>query len=551
MKTTYKMVTFQADGKEVSLYFEVETLRFDYQNDRRDFGLRFYAVTNVDNAFIESNGSSYITFAARDYYLPNTFTLKKDVENVLGQWQVTGLSNENYPLNSVIRLYTLYFSDQLPMHTRVITNAAFLGKMYYSPEITVTPDRTAFGGEITFSGLMLSQGYNITAKVMRDGQTLASQQIDDVNNSLICDYQWLSAYPESREITLDIVFEADYRGNPLPETSTVQKTFYLENGDGLPGADISAVFPSENEIISGMQIAVKNKTGAVIRADNAFAMYGATVTGCKITFDGETSDGFVYEKSVLTESGVKNYTVKITDSRGSVYTYSGSVTVYDYAPPDFTATVKRTDTAGNESRRGSCVYIQASLIERFDFGGKNTYRFYYSFCKSGQSVPQDKTEINPETPLILEVLSDISSPYDVYLYCEDSVGGGVSKKFVLECDRVELNIAAGKIGVGKFAGEEKLLDCAWPIKSGGDITFTLPDGQEVSLSEMFEGGYLVIKSRAEKITDQARLSELLSPEKDGITVLIADVESAGLSLPEGRHLMLIAKAFDTVTVKEI
>ena len=89
------------------------------------------------------------------------------------------------------------------------------------------------------------------------------------------------------------------------------------------------------------------------------------------------------------------------------------------------------------------------------------------------------------------------------------------------------------------------------IKSGGDITFTLPDGQEVSLSEMFEGGYLVIKSRAEKITDQARLSELLSPEKDGITVLIADVESAGLSLPEGRHLMLIAKAFDTVTVKEI
>ena len=52
MKTTYKMVTFQADGKEVSLYFEVETLRFDYQNDRRDFGLRFYAVTNV--AFIEN-----------------------------------------------------------------------------------------------------------------------------------------------------------------------------------------------------------------------------------------------------------------------------------------------------------------------------------------------------------------------------------------------------------------------------------------------------------------------------------------------------------------
>ena len=152
---------------------------------------------------------------------------------------------------------------------------------------------------------------------------------------------------------------------------------------------------------------------------------------------------------------------------------------------------------------------------------------------------------------MLNILDDISSSYDVYLYCEDSVGGSVGKKYVLECDRVEMNISAGKVGIGKLAVTPGLLDCAWPIKSGGDITFTLPDGEEKSLSGIFGDGYSAVKCKGVTVSDPQGLTELLSPQDDGVAIVVADIATAGLSYGQGRHLLIVAKYADTVTVKEL
>ena len=551
MINSVEMAKFGSDGNRISLWLEAEVTGFDYQNDCRDVILRAYAVTDTENAVITSSSSSYVVFATRNYYLPSEFTLQKDVRNILGEWEISDLPNELFPLYSVVRLYCKYSSAQVPIISTVANGVILLGKMYYSPEVSVSSDRIAFGSEMVFSGTILSQGYNITAAIMKNGQLLASKEIDSENNTLMCSYEWLSAYPESREEQFEIVFDADYRGKELPETLTLTGTFYLANGDGLPDGDVEITFPSDNTIISGLGIAVRNKTGVRIEVENASALYGATVEDCTITFDGEAVSGYVYQKNIQTESGTKNYTVKITDSRQSVRVYTGTVKVFDYAQPDFTATVKRTDSSGTESKRGSYVCISAQLVDSYDFDGINSYQFSYACCKSGQSEPSGRTVINPSSPVMLNILDDISSSYDLYLYCEDSVGGSVGKKYVLECDRVEMNISAGKVGIGKLAVTPGLLDCAWPIKSGGDITFTLPDGEEKSLSGIFGDGYSAVKFKGVTVSDPQGLTELLSPQDDGVAIVVADIATAGLSYGQGRHLLIVAKYADTVTVKEL
>jgi hypothetical protein len=76
--------------------------------------------------------------------------------------------------------------------------------------------------------------------------------------------------------------------------------------------------------------------------------------------------------------------------------------------------------------------------------------------------------------------------YEAVVVCKDSFGGVTERVYPVECERVELNIAKNKIGIGKYAEIDDLIDCAWPIRVDGDITFTDEQGNEISLRAIYK-----------------------------------------------------------------
>ena len=138
---------------------------------------------------------------------------------------------------------------------------------------------------------------------------------------------------------------------------------------------------------------------------------------------------------------------------------------------------------------------------------------------------------------------DISSAYEFTVICSDSFGGVASRTYLLECERVELNIAKNRVGVGKYASEDHLFDCAWRIRSGGDIELTNESGELVSLRQAlasFSGGAVSLGDICD-VTTEAQLSAALTPKADGVGISIVFVSAPSLSLSAGGYVILTYK----------
>ena len=529
---------FGSESK-LAFYFEAEASAFNYTLGTRDITFRIVAMSEHDGQVsLMGSGVGQLSVFGKTYLLPSSISLLRGEASVLST-TVRGISGSDYVSAALVELTLKYSSDVYGSCSGVFSTSVALPKMYYRPEISVTGERIALGGMIRFTGAMLSEGYYITAEVCRDsGEILMIANIDDYRSELEAAPEWITPYPENRKFSGYIRIRASFNGVALPEALEISREFYLPIDVGVPSVSIAESFVSENELIASLGVGVRNRSSLNVVLSNATAYCGARITERRIIYNGLTYTAGYLATDVLTEVGKHSYTVRVIDSRGSVYTEVRSFEVWDYGPPVFSAAVTRVDSVGAESKGGKCISVTATVDTQYSFGGVNEYKLYYSYARPGMPPLCDKTEFVRNGQCLIDLGLEPTLVYEVTIYCEDTFGSSSECKYMLDCERVELNIAKNKIGIGKYATEEYLLDCAWGIRSGGDLIFTDELGNEVSARETLGGGAVFGISY---VMLEEHLSQLLSPQTNGIRIELVNVAAPNLSYSSGWHVFLTYK----------
>ena len=527
------LCSFGAEAK-LSFYLEASNAAFDYEKNTRDVSFNVIAVSEYDgNVRITSSSVNILTVCGKNYMLPTVIDMLKG-EAVIFSATARGLSGSTYVSRGKATLVLAYQAEPFGDMSGAYSVTVSLPKMYTVPELSLQSERIALGNTARLVGDMLTEGYALTAHICyANGDVLMIANVDGYRSELMTDIAWIEPYTNSREFDGYIRILAAFNGVPLPETLDLSCKFYLPLGVGAPTVSISESFVSENGLIASLDVGVRNRSALNVVLSDATAYYGATVTGTTITYKGVTYNSSVLGTDILTDVGTFSYTVRVEDSRGSAYTEVREFTVSDYAAPTFTADVKRVDSDGTENKGGSCILLSASVDETYSFGGVNAYRLYYTYAKPGEAPINDRTEFAKGGQYLIDLSLEMTSVYEITVYCEDSFGSITECKYLLDCERVELNIAKNKVSVGKYAEKENVFDCAWDIHSDGDIIFTDGKGNERRARETVSFGI-------SDVTLEQQLQDLLHPTVNGVRIELMNV-APGMTVTAGFHVFLTYK----------
>lgn len=526
----------------VSFYVEAEDTALDHVQMKRDVRVRLIAVTERGGT-LKSAGISKFTAFGSTVRLSVNITLEAG-SNVLVDRVFEGIDGVGYRSGGEVKLIFAYTSDVHGIMVSPLTKNVPLAKMYSAPQVDGVKGRMTLGEGIAFGGEMLENGYalNVTA-LTASGTVLAEKSISASDPVLNTAEEWISAFPDAREFDLVLRISASRLGNALPDTLTLGTVCCLKDGAALPEVTVKVSLPSDSAAVQALGMALRNQSRIRVDLSGANARYGASITECRITLGAQSAVGQSLESGILTEAGEQTYSVRVTDSRGSVYTEQGSVTVQDYGAPVFRVSAERCSSLGEPSKGGEYLAVSTELLRSYPLGGRNLYRFYYRYANNGSTVASEKALIDQGSSLPLALGLSPTSSYDVYFTCEDSLGQVSEIKVTLDCERIELNIAKNKIGIGKYAEKEYLLDCAWDIRSGGDVFFTDSVGNELSLRQALSGGSVsdTVKFKVVSISSKMALNSALAQESEGVRIVVAYIASSGLGYGVGWHVFLTYK----------
>lgn len=535
MKYMQEIVSF-GEENELKFYIEAETVSFDYAAGTRDMIIRLYRSAAYDLGRFTGTGT--IEIFGKKFSLSTSFRPSEEME-VMRLCIVNGVSGTEYKMSAYADIKFAYVNNTIQSCVFNQKVAVYLGEMCYTPSVQITADRLALGQDISFTGAMLGEGYEINAVLSSQNGELASADISMESPSIGTLVEWISPYKASREFAARLNVSASYKGVPLPNVKEIDLVLYLSENDGRPYVSSRVRFFSDNELVSRLGVAVKNYSSFKVEVMEMSAYYNAYIADCTITYLGVNYSGDTLDGGVLTESGNHTYSVKVTDSRGIAYTETCSFEVKEYAPPRFSGSVIRCDSEGNESKTGQYISASVTLEKTYPFGGVNGYKAYFAYGRVGIDALSEKQELPTDADgYIVNLPLESTTAYEVWLYVEDDIGSIAAAKFLLDCERIELNIAKNKIGVGKYADIEYVLDCAWAIKSGGDITLTDSNGREVSLGSALGGGNLPISGRVYSASSEGEIQDALSCDGEGIWIALVNVLGSALSLGKGMHAFI-------------
>jgi len=540
MLSTVRVIDYGGNNG-IIFYFSVDTNSFDYELMTRECTVKVYAVSARQGAVIESTDKdSSISIFGKTFVLPQTVTINGTENTVLGEYVISGISGEAYPSDAVCNVNLAYKSDSFNMYAYNKNFTVPIGKIHLAPIVTpVGGNRTALGSKLIFSGDVFEEGYVIDATIKHNGTTYYKYSLEESGRGFYSEDYWLIYAGAVNEFTATVTFKAKYKGVLLPQTYALPITFYLPEGKGLPSATVTSGFTSDNEVVASLGIGIKNKTSFKIEVSDMRIFYGAFLSKCSIVVDGTEYLSTIAETPVLTESGEHNWSVTITDTRGRKFTYTGTFQVSDYALPDFTVSVKRTDATGNESKIGECIYLDFSVGEEYDLGGNNLYRYSFAYRAIGKDVDFIGDILLQNGVTIHNGGLNSTLMYEVCVKGADSLGSETVKSFILDCERIELNIAKNKVAVGKKAKKERTFECAWDIESDGDVSFTDDRGEMVSLREYCRA--LPLSYDNARAGTEAEISAALAEFQDtagriGGRLLLLYVAAEGLTLGKGLHV---------------
>lgn len=527
----FPLASFEGEKGKANLYLVVKTYGFDFEEMSRELYVGLVLDVEGDEVFTLEGG--YSPFSYLGVY--TNFSGNKEVykeNNVL-----IGFMRSSAKLSDFGNVAPLEFTlNHICPDIGITEPQSFnvnitLHPFYTSPVISML-EAGILGKDVSLSGEFLDTGYDVSANIYIDGNKVSEQTITPESKYLKTDTEWIRPFIYAKSINASVEFCASYQGVSLPDTLTLPLKLTLSDTDGAPTVTAEHSFLSDVEAVQELGVAVKGKSRAFIKLNGATGRLGAQIVSVAIVFDGDSYANQTYESDLLDIARTYNYQVKALDSRGFTGVYKGSFTVQDYAPPKFSATVKRTDYWGNENKRGDCVCLEASIDSLYSFSGANECYLYFTVCEKGKEPDAERrfpaNEVN-----VFELGLDAAVTYEIKVICRDTFGNESSKIFILEKENVELNIAKNKVGIGKYAQNERVLECAWPIKCEGDVSVIMQDGTEKSFLS------LVSAVSVCDVSSEQEFVELTTPAEGEARLIMMYLEDAFFGYSKGYHLFFV------------
>lgn len=549
------------DEGRLAFYVEIETESIRYSVSKRDIKLSFIVYSEANETLNCSSLGKMNIFDAT-YVLTGSRKIAAG-ETVLFSHRIYGLDFSVYRESAPCTVTLTYVLGSGTDCTGEYSAVCDLGKIYETPDLTISTTRAELGSDIYFSGDILSESsYDLTAFVIiPQDYYIAGGNISENIPFLRTDVEWIEHFPNNREFEATVKVRGWFKGVQMPGEVDFTVVFALPTNVALPSATLQSSFVSEYPILDNADLAVKNRSRLSVQVSDISAAYGASIASVQIVFQGKYYSAESFLSDILTEEGEHEYRVKIVDSRGQVYYPFRTFEVLPYAPPTVSVTAVRADANGAENKNGSYVSLLSSVTASYPLGGINEYKCYYKVARAGTEDYGEKVEFVIDEPNLIDLSLEGLVSYDLIVSCEDLLGSVTEQKIFLECGRVELNIAENKVAIGKYAEKDNLLDCAWNINSDGDVTCADGNGGTISLRAVSEllaslgggsggsgdsgdGGTdtsQYVSYRYSEVYNAAALSGILTPLKEGVSIEVIEVDASRLVLTKGTHVVLVYK----------
>ncbi len=527
----YPLASFEGEKGKLDLYVTIKTYSFNYAEMSRELYIGLIADIECKEVLTLVGESSPFSCLGLNTQLVGDISVYKG-SNVLVGFVKKSVKQSEFG-NFVPFEFTLnHLCPELGINKSMAFNANIPIYPFYTVPVVGMPATGRLGEKINLNGQFLDIGYDVKAKILVNGNIISEQTITPNAKYIQTDIEWITPYIYEKSINAKIEFSALYEGVYLPNSLMLSIKLSLSEEDAAPVVIGEHSFVSDIAAVQALSLAVKGKSRAVIRLNEAHGCLGASIETVDIVFEGISYAGGIFESEALDIAQTYYYQVRAIDSRGFTGVYNGSFTVQDYAPPKFTATAKRTDYRGNENKRGDCLSLEASVDSFYSFSGNNACSFYFTSRKVG-GAQGSETGFSANEINIFELGLDAGTTYEIKVICRDTFEGEASKVFILEKENVELNIAKNKVGIGKYAESERVLECAWPIRCEGDVSAITPEGAVVSLLSL-ESAVSVCD-----VPDEQTFVNLTTPDAGKAKLILMYLQEAIFGYSKGYHLFFV------------
>lgn len=254
----------------------------------------------------------------------------------------------------------------------------------------------------------------------------------------------------------------------VPENSTTRPSFALSGLNLSPISDLGSDF-------TGLYLRGKTGLKAVFTASSAYS----TLKRYSITVGSLSAEGNPATIDLLVNEGDVKVTAKVTDARGFSTTVSTTIYILPYRKPKVTpytgysnVICERALSSGALDPSGTYLAIKAGksyssvvldgvekndckLQYRWKISSAGTYSSWITLLAEGSA----QTEIQL---LVGNIVSSLSTSYDVEIKAEDSLGGVHTLTFAIMTEAVSFVLYDGVdgAGFGKYPEQPHVVDIA-------------------------------------------------------------------------------------------
>jgi len=354
-----------------------------------------------------------------------------------------------------------------------------------------------------------------TVKTISLGQKAASQQSATVTLSESELSTIYNKLPSTKKGTLRFIFSTySNSGYSTQIGDAVNKeiTLTIPNIDATQPTATMTLTPVSSLASPFNTLYIKGKSKVQVALTGGVGKYGAAIASYSVSVDGVGGTP-PYTSEYLVNPGSIVIKGTVTDSRGYSRTYTKTITIIDYSPPqvlpasgESEVIAARCDSSGNISDNGTYLKIKAKrYYSKVSSGGvqKNFCSIQYRYKENGGSY-SSWTTILATTVTNDEIVTgaligtiDITKSYSVQIRAIDDIGESALSATTISTEKVYRH-KAGSINayaLGKYAEEENSFEVAedWTAIFRGNVRFageawvSLPLGTNVAASSVNSG----------------------------------------------------------------
>ena len=316
-------------------------------------------------------------------------------------------------------------------------------------------------------------------------------------------YDLMSKIPSERQMTITFRLytfsgETNIGNNTISFTATVPSNSYTQ-----PGITLDELIPISALSSPFDALFIQGKSR--VKADFAVeGKYGASITSCSISVEGETYGAAdEYTSKYLSGYGSIAVTITATDSRGITGSVVENINVIAYSKPKIMAAngesdiiCARCDAEGNISDSGTYLKVKARRSYSYVVSGeqKNFCAIVVRYRASEGTFSNWKTVLAKENlssntldsePLLEGYLAADTS-YDIQIGVVDEISEVMYITFHIPTDKIDSHEGNGFFALGKYS-EKRGFECAWAAEFYDDVTIRGGKVADFPIAEGTEG----------------------------------------------------------------